>query len=86
MATEADPAAPADSTAWTKPCPHCQAKVQPVARRCWHCGEELAEPGADIDYRPSNAEEVNAVSVTIIAALAVAVPVMFFAWLWSLLR
>ena len=85
MGTEVHPPSTAADTAWTKVCPHCGAKVQPVARGCWHCGGELMEPDSEHpDYKPTSADEVHAVSVTILAALAVAIPVMFFAWLLSL--
>lgn len=84
MATEIDPSSTSDDTSWAKVCPHCEAKVQPVARRCWNCGGELSEPGDEHpDYRPTNSDELHAVSVTILAALAVALPVLFFAWLVS---
>lgn len=86
MEIQNNSSATADDTAWTKVCPHCQAKVQPVARRCWHCGAELAEPGSEHpDYKPTNGDELHAVSVTILAAIGLALPVLFVAWVLSMI-
>jgi hypothetical protein len=71
-------------TAWNRSCPHCGATIQPAARACWQCRAELSEPDAEqLDYRPINAEETQAVSVSILAALAVLLPISFLLWVLS---
>jgi predicted amidophosphoribosyltransferase len=73
-------------TPWNRTCPHCGAQIQQVARGCWQCGAELDEPDAqNLDYRPTNPEEVTALSVSILTALAIALPLLFFVWLYSLM-
>ena len=77
----------APKTAWNRTCPHCGAHIQPVARGCWQCGAQLDEPdSAQLDYRPTNPEEVTALSVSILTALAIVLPLLFFVWLYSLIR
>ncbi|HEX6963826.1 MAG TPA: hypothetical protein VF175_18305 [Lacipirellula sp.] len=73
-------------TAWSRACPHCGARLQGAARACWQCRAELADPDAEqLDYRPTNAEETHALSVSILAGLAVFLPVCFLIWVLSLI-
>ena len=73
-------------TAWNRTCPRCGAHIQPVARGCWQCGAQLDEPDSvQLDYRPTNPDEVTAVSVSILTAIAIVIPILFFVWLYSLI-
>src|SRR5688500_10731284 len=39
-------------TDWNRPCPHCGAKVQSVARACWQCGAQINDPNSEhLDYK-----------------------------------
>jgi predicted amidophosphoribosyltransferase len=73
-------------TAWIRMCPHCGARIQPVARQCWQCGAQLDEPDSQrLDYQPTNPEEVTALSVAILTALAIVLPILLLVWLISLI-
>ena len=73
-------------TAWHRPCPRCGALIQPVARGCWQCGAQLDDPDSQhLDYRPTNPDEVTALSVSILTALAIVLPILFLVWLYSLI-
>lgn len=77
---------PADSspqTEWTRICPACQAKVQPVARGCWRCGALISEPDTEHpDYRPPlvDPEALNGVSMSILIGLLFLLPVVLVVW------
>jgi hypothetical protein len=77
---------PADSspqTGWTRICPACQAKVQPVARGCWRCGALISEPDTEHpDYRPPlvDPEAVNGVSISILIGMLFLLPVVLVVW------
>jgi hypothetical protein len=74
-------------TTWTHSCPHCGAKLQAAARACWQCRAEFADPDAEqLDYRPTNADETQAVSVSILAGLALILPISLLIWILSLIN
>ena len=73
-------------TAWTQSCPHCGAAIQPAARACWQCRAEFTAADAErLDYRPTNSEETHALSVSILAGVAVVLPLAFLIWVLSLI-
>ena len=83
MATEVDPSATAEDTAWTKLCPHCQAKVQAVARGCWNCGALISDADTEKpDYRPPlvDPDAASGVSIAILIAIIFFVPVVLVLW------
>jgi predicted amidophosphoribosyltransferase len=75
-------------TDWNRACPHCGAKIQPVARACWQCGAQINEQDSDhLDYRPPaiDPEEVSGMSISVLLAIGLILPVAFVAWIISLI-
>ena len=89
MAEESPSSATSEAaeTSWTATCPGCGAKLQPVARACWQCGASLHDADSHgLDYRPTDGDEVRAVSILILAAIGVSLPVLFYWWVLFVLN
>jgi hypothetical protein len=73
-------------TRWDRDCPHCGAKVQPVARACWQCGAQINDPDSEhLDYRAPaiDADEVSGMSISVLLAIAFFLGVAFALWVLS---
>ena len=71
---------------WNRACPHCGAKVQPVARACWQCGAQISDPDSEhADYRPPaiDADEVSGMSISVLLSIAFFLSVAFVLWVLS---
>jgi hypothetical protein len=73
-------------TDWNRPCPHCGAKVQSVARACWQCGAQINDPNSEhLDYKAPavDADEVSGMSISVLLAIAFFLAVAFVLWMLS---
>ena len=73
-------------TDWSRDCPHCGAKIQPVARACWQCRAQITDPDSEHpDYRPPaiDPDELSGMSISVLLAIGFFLPVAFVLWMLS---